>query len=144
MKTLKDIITERLHITKNSKVFNEEYSFNEFKDLLSNELNTIVVDKTFKLMKRYANLTDLQFIDITNDNKEHTYYIDEILNVIDDVEFTKDYYLLSDGTEGIFFHYLNIDVKPDTMINQMRYGYITNKDRHDISNTHIFKIKIKE
>ena len=143
MKTLKNIISERLHITKKTKINKEEYSFNEFKNLLSNELNTTVTENIFRLIKRYANLHDLQFIDITNDKKEHKYYIDEILNSIDDIEFTKDYYLLSDGTDGIFFHYLNIDVKPDTMINQMRYGYITNKDRHDISNTHIFKIKIK-
>lgn len=142
MKNLKNIISERLHITKKTKIA-KEYSYKEFRDLLSNELNTVVVDKTFRLIKRYANLYDLQFIDITNDKEEYEYYIDEILNSIHDDEFTKDYYLLSDGTPGIFFHYLNIDVKPETMINQMRYGYITNKDRHNISNTHIFKIKIK-
>ena len=138
MKTLKDIITERLHITKKTKIYNEEYSFDEFKNLVSSKLNTIISDDCFNEINRYYdNLSNVIFIDVTNDNNELDFYQRKI-EKIGDYYFDK-YYCIHDIK--IFFNYINNDIKPPFMLKQIRFGYIEGGDRHDISKTHIFKLK---
>ena len=137
MKTLKDIITERLHITKKTNL-SKEYSFDEFKDLVSSELNTIISDDCFNEIKRYYdNLGDVIFIDVTDDINELDFYQRKI-EKIDDYYFDK-YYCIHDIKT--FFNYINNDIRPASTLKQIRFGYVEGDDRHDISKTHIFKLK---
>ena len=147
MKSLNNIIQEKLIINKHSKVKSfSKFTFNEFKDLIKNDIKYLLQYEDFSTFrscyKKIENkhITDAKFIDVTNDDKEWEFYDKKIPK---GNEFIQNYLLKFIIHKGFLFHYINIDTDTNSYTSY-RIGYITGEVNDNIknrNNTRIFKIQ---
>lgn len=143
MKNLKEIIIEKLQINKDSKSKKINYTFKEFIDLLSKEIDYKYDKSNFSLLENIYDIYDfdnIQLINIT-DNDSELFYCKNIINNVTSKTF-KDNYNICKTNKGNLFAYLNIRIKKTDLSSQLRYGYFIGKDTKNYNKIQIYKIQL--
>ena len=89
MKSLNNIIQEKLIINKNSKIKALEFDFDGFKNFLSKELNYEIKKLNLDFIQRYSEnlynkIKESTFTEISNNDGEWNYYLTKIANCQED------------------------------------------------------------
>lgn len=141
MKSLLNIINEKLIITKDTK--EKQYinlSLGDFKDLLKEKLDCDLTDKNLShfingFLPNNKKISEAKFTDITNDEEEFNYYKKVIGH--NNIEKLRQYYIIQELYGGCVFEYVNTKIQASTFEDYKKYriSYVldniqnrTNKD----------------
>ncbi len=147
MKNLKDIIIERLHITKDTK---SDYnlinsSLDDFKDLIKEKLDYSLTYEDFAhfrngFLPNGKKISETKFTDVTDDDKEWSAY--EPISK-HSAERIRRYYTIQELNNGCcIFDYINTKINVYNDYKKYRIGYILGniENRENKDMVKIFKI----
>lgn len=138
MNNLNIYITEKLKINKETgkdKNIYDNLNLDDFKELIKDKLDYTLVNDDLEYIEHYyvpesKDISDIKFINITDDNEEWYKYKEITLH--DKNEF-EEYYVIKNSKKGYLFHYIN------TRRQAYRIGYILDHMKN-ITNRNMIKI----